>query len=344
VPFRGLAMTGNHQSVDTSVIIVNYNGAGWLDGCLSALAGQTHQDHEVVLVDNGSGDDSVARVRLAFPSVRVVELAVNQGFAAGNNEGARVARGRYLALLNNDTVADPGWLAALRAALDSYTDAGLATSRIVFMHDRAIIDSAGDGITRWGGAFKRGHGRPASSETLARPVFGACGAACLIRRCVFEDLGGFDEDFFMVHEDVDLSYRAQLRGYGCVYVPDAVVAHAGSATLGRLSKSAVYHGQRNLEWSYLKNTPWPLLLRSLPGHFVYGAAAAAYFSANGLLGPFAAAKWAALAGLPAVLRKRRAIQRRRVISCGQLWSMMERRWIALKLREKRFDVTSAGGR
>ena len=115
-------------------------------------------------------------------------------------------------------------------------------------------------------------------------VFGVCGAACLVSRQVFEELGGFDEDFFASHEDVDLSYRARLRGYRCRYVADAIVRHHGSATLGRGSVSAVFHGQRNLEWMYLKNTPASLLVRTLPGHLVYNAASAAYFARMGHLG------------------------------------------------------------
>ena len=125
---------------------------------------------------------------------------------------------------------------------------------------------------------------------------------------MFDELGGFDEDFFASHEDVDLSYRARLRGYRCRYVPDAIVRHHGSATLGTISKFAVFHGQRNLEWVFLKNTPGSLLLRTLPGHIVYNAAAAAHFARLGLLGAFLRAKGAAVAALPGVLRKRAAIQ------------------------------------
>jgi GT2 family glycosyltransferase len=155
---------------------------------------------------------------------------------------------------------------------------------------------------------------------------------------VFEELGGFDEDFFASHEDVDLSYRARLRGYRVRYVADAVVRHRGSATLGRVSPSAVFHSQRNLEWAYLKNTPAPLLLRTLPGHVAYNAAAAAHFARLGLLGTFLRAKGAAIAGLPGMLRKRAAIQRSRTIPSGEIWRHLEPRWLSLKLREERFDV------
>ena len=326
---------------DVSVIVVNFNGQRYLETCLNALE-QQDLECEIVLVDNASEDDSVAFVRERFPAVRLVELDRNLGFAGGNNAGARAASGRYLAFLNNDTRVAPSWLGALRRAIDGTPDVGFVTSRVVYMHNPSVIDSAGDCLTRSGGAFKRGHGAP--SERLARPleVFGACGAACLFRREVFEAAGGFDEDFFLSHEDVDLSYRARLLGYRCQYVPDAVVAHAGSATLGRVSAQAVFSGQRNSEWLYLQNTPWPLLLRTLPGHLVYDATAAVYFGSIGLGWPFLCGKWAALKGAGLAWRKRRAIQRTRRASSRAIWEQLEPRWIGRKLGEKRFDLAVRG--
>ena len=123
------------------------------------------------------------------------------------------------------------------------------------MHDPGVIDSAGDGLFRAGGAFKRHHGERVETAERSAEVFGVCGAACLMPKPVFEELGGFDEDFFASHEDVDLSYRARLRGYRCRYVADAIVRHHGSATLGTISAFAVFHGQRNLEWMYLQEHP-----------------------------------------------------------------------------------------
>ncbi len=327
---------------DVSVIVVNFNGQSYLETCLSSIE-QQDLEHEIVLVDNASVDGSVAFVRERFPAVRLVELERNLGFAGGNNAGARVAAGRHLAFLNNDTRVDPSWLGALRRAIDGKPDVGFVTSRIVYMHDPAVIDSAGDCLTRAGGAFKRGHGD--SSEQLAQPreVFGACGAACLFRREVFEAAGGFDEDFFLSHEDVDLSYRARLLGYRCHYVPEAVVAHAGSATLGRMSTPAVFYSQRNIEWLYLQNTPWPLLLRTLPGHLVYTAAAAVYFGSVGLGLPYLRGKWAALKGAGRAWRKRRSIQRTRSASSRAIWEQLEPRWLAGKLREKRFDLRLVSG-
>ena len=298
---------------------------------------------EIILVDNASTDGSAEFVRTHFPRVRVIVLAENRGFSGGNNAGAREARGDYVAFLNNDTVADSSWLCALRAGIELASGFALATSRIVYMHDAGVIDSAGDGLFRWGGAFKRHHGEPVESADTAAEVFGVCGGAFLMPKAVFHELGGFDDDFFASHEDVDLSYRVRLRGYRCRYVPEAIVRHHGSATLGTVSTRAVFHGQRNLEWMYLKNTPASLLVRTLPGHLLYNAAAAIHFARLGLLGTFLRAKGAALAGLPVVLRKRVAIQRASTIGATGIEPQLERRWLAAKMREKRFDTELAEG-
>lgn len=324
-----------------SIIILNYEGRTWLEKCLNSAVAELAADCELIVVDNGSTDGSVEFVQQSFPSVRVLPLGRNTGFAAGNNAGAQAASGHYLAFLNNDAAPQPGWLSALRRALDRDPDVALAASCIVFMHDPAIVDSAGDGITRWGGAFKRGHGGPVREARGGGDVFGACGAAFLVRRGAFQELGGFDSAFFAVYEDVDLSYRFQLRGFRCTYVPDAVVHHAGSGTLGRLSANSVFWGQRNLEWMYFKNTPWPLLLITLPGHAVYDLAAALYFARSGHFGTFVSAKWSALRDTARVWRQRRDVQRSRRSSWVRIWKLMDRRWLAIKLREKRFDLEMA---
>lgn len=329
-------------SPDVSIVIVSWNGRQYLDACLSAVAAQEGVNSETILVDNASSDGTVDHVRERFPWVRIVALSENRGFAGGNNAGVREARGRFVALLNNDTVVEPGWLQALMAGIDEAAGTLLTTSRVVYMHDPQVIDSAGDGMLAWGGAFKRQHGATVESALESREVFGVCGAACLMPRRVFEELGGFDEDFFASHEDVDLSYRARLLGYRCRYVADAVVKHHGSSTIGRASAFAVFHGQRNLEWVYIKNAPLGLLLRTLPGHAIYVAAAAVHFARTGALGAFLRGKIAAVAGLPAILKKRAEVQRTRRVGSDAIRPMLESRWLATKLREKQFDAELAG--
>jgi GT2 family glycosyltransferase len=318
-----------------SVIVLNYNGRRWLAGCLDALGAQSGAPpFEVILTDNASSDGSVAMVRTEYPAVRVVESRANLGFAAGNNLGARCASGGYLVFLNNDTAAAPDWLSRLCGALDERPAFGLATSKLVRMDDPSRLDSAGDGYLRAGGAYKRGHGRLSAEYGDSREVFGACGAAFAIRRELFERLGGFDESFFMVYEDVDLSYRARLLGSRCWYAADAVVHHAGSATLGRASVSAVYFGQRNLEWTWIKNTPPALLRRTALSHLLYSTAGLVHYARAGRLGAAMRGKLAALAGLRTVLRARRQVQAPRA-EAPQIEAMMEGSWLRTKTNEKR---------
>jgi GT2 family glycosyltransferase len=319
-----------------SVIVLNYNGCRWLGPCLDALAAQEHAPPcEVLVVDNASSDGSVPFLAERFPHVRVVRNAANLGFAAGNNAGARHAAGDWLCFLNNDTVVATDWLSRLYQGATSRPGFAAATSRVVFLDEPSRIDSAGDGYLRAGGAFKHGHRGPAAAHLQPREVFGACGAAFVIRRDVFEALGGFDEQFFMVYEDVDLSYRLRLAGYRCWYAADAVVRHAGSGTLGRLSEQAVFYGQRNLEWTWLKNTPWPLLWRTAVSHSIYSAAGLAYYLRIGRFGAAVRGKLAALGGLPRVVRSRRRGRALRRTDWREIDRWLERGWLRRKQREKR---------
>lgn len=348
---RGLARGHSYtRRVVTSVIIPTVDTERWLDVCLPALAAQTVSDAvEIIVVGDGLPDAQIGTLRQRHPSVRAVSTSVRRGFAAACNLGARTAQGDRLAFLNDDTRPDRRWLERLSAVLDTYPDAGMAASLIVGM-DGETIDSAGDGYLRCGAAFKGAHGMRTGAGSWSAVVgsdvtesFGACGAAFMIRRALFEELGGFDEDYGMVHEDVDLSYRAQLLGSRCLFVPDAIVEHRGSASLGVLSRQAVYLGQRNLEWTYVKNTPTSLLWRTLPSHLLFVVAGGVGYGLSGHGWTFLEAKAAAVAGLPRMWRKRRAIQRDRRVPVARLEALMERRWIARRYREKRFARARARG-
>jgi GT2 family glycosyltransferase len=340
--------------VRARIVIVNWNGRAWLGDCLRAIENQTwgktvnREDVEIVLVDNASTDDSVAFVRQAFPDVIVVDAGMNAGFARGNNLGAAGATTPYLVFLNNDTRPAPGWLPALVAAAGREPSADLVASRILFMEPRGVVDSAGDGYLRCGAAFKVDHGLASTGSSTTSPapreVFGACGAAFLIRRGRFEALGGFDEDFFMVHEDVDLSYRARLAGARVIYEPAALVEHAGSASLGQLSEQAVFYGQRNLEWTWLKNTPASLLWRSALAHLAFNALGFVGYARQGRARAWLRGKIAAVLGLPRVLAQRRTLQRQRAVQPGHLWAVMSADWLAIKRREKDFSFRRAVAR
>ncbi len=325
-----------------SVIVLNYNGRQWLDGCLGALAAQQGAPaFEVIVADNGSTDGSVAWLAKHHPRTRVLRNGANLGFAAGNNAGAAQATGQWLVFLNNDTRPEPGWLAALCRPLFERDDVSLATSRIVFMDDPSTVDSAGDGYLRAGGAYKRGHRADVGAFLESREVFGACGAAFVVRREAFHEVGGFDERFFMVYEDVDLSYRLRLGGYRCWYAADAIVHHVGSGTLGRSSPTAVYYGQRNLEWTWLKNTPAPLMLRTAAAHAVYSLAGLLHYLRTGRFGPALRGKLAALAGVPAMLAARRQMRPLRRVEWRAIDAWLDRGWLRLKRREKQASASAS---
>ena len=303
-----------------------------LQACLGALRAQTYRDFEIIVVDNGSADESVAKVQAHFPEVRLVCLADNRGFAEGCNAGISVAQGDFVALLNNDTHVDPDWLAALSQATQVQTEYDMWACRVVLVDQPEVLDSAGDGLSVSGAPFKRGHLEPADDYSVGQEVFGPSGSAGLYRRTLLDTLGGLDADFFLIHEDVDLAWRARLTGARCWYVPDAIVQHKVNATLGYLSWTYVFYGQRNLEYLFIKNMPASLLLRCLPAHILFNLLAWGYFTLHGYGLTFLRAKGAAMWNLPLLWRKRREVQLQRQVATRDVLGLMQRRWIGAKLR------------
>lgn len=252
----------NQRALKASVIIPNWNGLALLRPCLDTLHQQTLDAFEVIVVDNASSDDSVAVLQRDYPEVRTIALSENLGYSGGCNAGIREARGEIVVLLNNDIEAEPDWLAELVAALDRHPEAGFAASRMMIHTDRQRLNAAGDIYRRNGTPDSRGvceiYGPPYDEETL---VFGACGGAAAYRTAMLDEIGLLDERFFMYCEDVDLSWRAQLAGYRCVYAPKAVVYHHMSATGGGALSS--YYVGRNTLWVIALNYPGKLLWRNL---------------------------------------------------------------------------------
>ena len=306
-----------------TVVVVNWNGRACLIQCLNALRAQSIQDMAVIVVDNGSVDGSAAAVRLQFPEVTLIALAENLGFAAANNIAIRSVRTDYVALLNNDAIAHPLWLETLIYAMRRYPEAGFAASKMLYQDAPHIIDRAGDGYTTAGAGSLRGRGRSADTFPRSEWIFGACAGAALYRMAMLNDIGLFDADFFLLYEDVDLSFRAQLKGYKCRYVPDAVVYHQASRTVGYDSPTSVYYGHRNLEWVYFQNMPASLLTRTLVRHLVYTVAAFCFFAAKGLSATFIRAKWDGFKAWRSVLDKRKKNQAQRRVKDDYIRSLLE---------------------
>lgn len=307
-----------------SVIVVNWNGRELLSECLESLRKQAYTRFSTILVDNGSTDGSVDFVGKKFPEVKIIALPENTGFSVANNIAIRSVNNDYVALLNNDAVAHPLWLKNLVAGLESTPEAGFAASKILLYEDRGAIDRAGDSYTTAGTALLRGRGASAGDYDRREWVFGACAAAGLYRLRMLKEIGLFDEDFFLLYEDVDLSFRAQLRNYRCLYVPDATAYHKASSSIVHDSPISVYYSHRNLEWVYLKNMPARLIRKTIILHMIYNVAACLYFLGNGRIVEFVRAKRHALKGMKTVLQKRRSIQGNCAVDERYIWQLLER--------------------
>ena len=292
------------------VLIVNWNGGAWLDRCLQSLTIQRRRPARVVVVDNASTDDSLERAAPRLRSVELIRLTRNVGFAEGNNIAAASARDAdAFALLNPDAFAEPGWLEALAAAAERTPAAAAFACQMRLDAAPDLLDGAGDSYHVSGRAWRNAHRQPLSvGSTREIEVFAPCAAAALYRRRAFEEAGGFDEQFFCYFEDVDLGFRLRLLGYRCVYVPDAVVRHVGSALTGYRSDFAVYHGERNAVWTYVKNMPWPMFWLYLPQHLALNAASLLFYPWRGQGRVVWRAKRDAFRGLARALRQRRAVQ------------------------------------
>lgn len=247
--------------IRTLVVVLNWNGLDDTLDCLTALEAQTHDAFDVLVIDNGSVGDDVARLRERGGSFTLHTEPTNLGFAGGVNVGIRRALAEgydAVALLNNDATPEPTWLEVLDAALDR-TGASIATGLLVRRSDDAdldgTIDTAGDAVSTWGMPFPRYRGRPAHEAPEQGPVFSASGGASLFRTDLFRDIGLFDETFFAYFEDIDIGFRARLRGHAIIYDPAAVAHHKIGATSGRIPGFTVRQTFQNLPVLITKNVP-----------------------------------------------------------------------------------------
>jgi GT2 family glycosyltransferase len=316
------------KSPAVSIIVLNWNGERYLRRCLDAIAAQTFRDYEVLVLDNASTDGSVESVPARWPSFRLVKFDQNLGFAVGNNQGAKIARGRWVAFLNNDAFPEPEWLANLVRAAQTHTEFSFFSSRLVYSGDTNLTQDTGDIYHVSGFAWPRDNNCPIQSAHLqSDEVFSPCAAAALYEREAFLEVGGFDEQFVSHYEDVDIGFRLHLRGYRCLYIPEAVVAHVGSASYGRESDRTVYQVQRNVVWSYIANMPGGLFWKYLPAHLFANLVFLIYYSLRGQWEAVWKAKWHAARSLPALLQKRNRIQSLRRIQPGEIERVLDHSWL-----------------
>jgi GT2 family glycosyltransferase len=307
-----------------SVVIPNWNGSHFLKTCLDSLAVQTYPEVEVIIVDNASCDGSQAFIREHYPDVTLIALAENRGFTGACNAGMEAAHGEYIALLNNDTEVDPVWVAAVVDAFERHPEVGLVASKMLLFDRRDHFHTAGDFFTIDGQPGNRGVWQQDTGQYDNEAfVFSACGGSAAYRRSMLDEIGLLDDDFFFSLEDMDLAWRAQLRGWRCLYTPHAIVYHHLSATGGGVTAS--YHDGRNLIYVLVKNYPTDLLRRHRwkvlrnQWHKAMEAlrswrGAAARARLRGVA--------AGLLGMPAMLRKRQAIQAARTITIDELEAIL----------------------
>jgi GT2 family glycosyltransferase len=310
-------------AADVSVVVVTYDSGPTLGRCLAALKTQTAPGFELILSDNGSRDGAARAAAEADPALVLIENRANLGFAAANNRAAAAARGRWLVLLNPDAYAEPGFIRALLAAAADHPAIRCFTARQRMAEDPERLDGLGDAMTVIGFPFRGDFGNPDPGAIGPAEVFSPCGAAMMIDRALFLEMGGFDERFFCYCEDVDLGYRLRLRGERVLLAPHAIVRHEGSAsTGGRRSDFSLYHGARNRLWLYVKDTPPLLLGLTLPFHVLATAAAWLRATINGHGEPVERGLEDAVRGLPDIWRSRREVQGRRKATSADIGAMM----------------------
>lgn len=319
-------MLGPDSAAEVAVIIVNFNSGDLLKRCLQDLERQLYPSFRTIVVDNASSDDSMNGIEELHPAVQVIRMAENTGFAEGNNVGIHAAGAcKWIACLNPDAFPEPDWLARLMDAAERYPECAFFGSKLILAQDPARLDGTGDVYHVSGAAWRRNHQALVErGERTGGEIFSPCAAAALYRRDALMEVGGFDASYFCYFEDVDLAFRLRLLGHRCRYVPAAQVHHVGSAITGYQSSFTVYHGHRNLVWTYFKNMPAVLFWVYLPQHILLNLASLLVYSFRGKTGVIFKAKWDALRGLGRILRVRQSVQANRRASSLDLWRVMKK--------------------
>lgn len=314
-----------------TILIPNYNGKKWLKQCLPTVEKSTYPNKEILVINNGSTDDSAEFLRKNYPSVKVLEIKKNRGYAGANNLGVKKALGKYVLLLNNDTQVTPNFLEPLVERIEKDETVGAVQPQIRHMVKKEVIDSIGSFFTFTGFLYHYGYFQPHRFKKYQKElsVYSVKGACFLMKRKDYLDLGGIDESFVTYVEESDLCHRVLLSGKQIIYVPQSVVYHFGGGDMSIMTKSEVviFRSFRNRFVSYLKNLSMKKLLFVLPVHFflcealivmslLRGKFKQALASQAGVLG------W--ITNLPYILKQRKYIQSRiRKISDDQLFSNVE---------------------
>ena len=336
-----------------SIVIPNWNGRKYLGNCIDSLMKQSHNNLEIIVVDNASADDSVEYLQNNFPDVKVIKHSRNLGFGAANNAGIRAARGKYLVMLNNDTILEPRCIEELRNSIDKDEKFGACASKILLEHEDNLLDVAGIAVCLDGLSIGRGRLESGDKFDDEEEVFFASDCACLYKKEMLDDIGltneVYDEDFFAYADETDMGWRAQLAGWKCIYNPQAVVYHLHSASFSNYSSFKAFLVERNRIWVAVKSFPVSLLILGI----FYTMLRYFYQALGALIGKGAAGKFtkeanklelikilikaniSAFLGLPKMLKKRREIMKKKRIPNREFYKLLKRfgisaRTIAMK--------------
>ena len=310
-----------------SIIVLNYNSGKFLSECLIALLKQTNQNFEVIVADNGSSDNSFKINREVFGEQHVLnflDLGKNYGFALGNNLASKSAQGQYLIFLNPDAIPNKNWLEEIYQGIIKYPKAKMFGATQISAYDKTKLDGAGDCYFLLGQPYRACFQKSvALLPTTDYEVFAACGASMAIEKAVFEQLEGFDADYFMYGEDVDLSFRLRLLGYKVMQLSDACVFHYCGADKTSLSlKRSHYHGVRNLIYTFFKDMPTGLFYPLLPLHLLYILFLLARSIKNNEFSFVTRGVCEAFINLGTILKKRAKIQRTKKCKLRDLLRVM----------------------
>ncbi|MBT5700178.1 MAG: glycosyltransferase family 2 protein [Gammaproteobacteria bacterium] len=312
--------------MSVAIIIVNYNSGALVSRCLKSLSEQTLCADELVVVDNASTDAESRSMLDAITNATVIRSDLNLGYGGAINLAVqKLTTTDYIVCLNPDAFPEPDWLEAIVNAADSHPDHGSFASLMLREDDISIVDGAGDELHFTGIPWRRFHKRTLPDNLQTEPVFSACAGAALYRTSLFNQLGGFDERYFMYVEDIDLGFRLQLAGHPCLLVSDAIVHHIGSAVTGEGSDFSVYFGHRNLVYCYFKNMPLLLLLATLPFHILANIVTLVVLTAKGRGSAVGKAKLDALKQLPLAIRARSKVSRK--VSSRDIWRLLSKAMI-----------------
>ena len=295
-----------------SIVVPNWNGMRFVGMCLDSLAQLDFEGHEVIIVDNGSIDGSREMIEEKYPWVRLLKMPDNMGFAIACNEGIKASDAEYIVLLNNDIEVTPNWLKELYEGMERHPECGMGTTKMMFLDNRDVFYNTGDLFHSWSSGGGRGQGEKDTGQYEKEDyVFGACAGAGIYRREFFNQVGLFDEDFFIFAEDVDINMRGQLKGLKAVYLPKAKVFHIGTATVGLYSDRYVYLCKRNDIWVFIKNYSLSMYFKYLFSIWKHQFADIKYFTYRGQGQVLLKSKWDALKMLPQMLIRRCQIQTKR---------------------------------